>query len=190
MSRKPENPSSASFAGDGMLGSIYLCDTSAMVDLRQNYPEDLFPNLWARIADLTHEFRFYLHEEVIQELETTDDESLPWIRQHPTIRLAITDGQQRRLRSILTEVPRLATPTKKNDADPWLIAAALELDRRDDPNRPLLSSEICVLSSEKPNRGIPITDPISRQPIPNVCAHYNIRHLCLVDMFTQEKWRF
>ena len=65
---------------------------------------------------------------------------------------------------------------EKDEADPWLIALALELKSQ----YSLFNTEVYLVSQE---------NPMSSQRIPAVCDYYNIEHLSLLEFFDFVGWK-
>lgn len=156
-------------------GYCYCMDTSALIDLKELYPRDIFPSLWKSIERLISERRLIAPREVLKELETyevKEDELLKWAKRHKGMFKDLDAEQLQHVRNILANFPHLVDPTKTTpDADPFIIALAI--------------SEGCtVITSEKP------ANPGARPKIPDVCARHNVKSISLLEFFRQEKWKF
>ncbi len=147
----------------------YSIDTSALIGAyREHYPPDVFPPVWAFMAQLVEQDVLGASEEVLHELEVKDDELLEWARSQRSMFRATTQSVQLEVQSILGAYPRLvdadSTPPA---ADPFVIALA--------------RIEGCsVVTPERHTR-----NP-QRPHIPDVCDGVGIRCLPLVAMFREE----
>lgn len=151
----------------------YCVDTSALVDLRRRlYPPDVFPSLAARVQTIITEGNLVAPREVLKELEKVDDEVLRWAKQHEKM-FSNLDSQQRDLaHEILAQFPRRVDSDKTiPDADPFVIALAR-------------AKRWTVITSEKP------ATPGGRPMIPDVCQHYEVECLGLLDFFRKRGWSF
>ncbi len=65
-----------------VMNSIYIVDSSAWINLSQNYPKDVFSGLWASIENLIKNQRIISPKEVYKEIERRDDELAIWSKKH------------------------------------------------------------------------------------------------------------
>ena len=61
--------------------SDYCFDTSAFIDLRNSYPNDVFSTLWDNIASLISSGHLISPYQGLRELEQKDDGLLGWARE-------------------------------------------------------------------------------------------------------------
>ena len=105
----------------------YSVDTSALIDgLERYYPEQNFPMLWDRIDALVAGGRFFISEEVLEELRQKDEAAKNWAEARIE-QLVIPTGSSvlRETRSVLTAHPLLVKNMKnRNRADPFVIGVA------------------------------------------------------------------
>lgn len=152
----------------------YCLDTSALMDawLRW-YPPDAFPTLWDKVDSLIERGRLISSEEVLQELERKEGDTLhAWAVERRTIFLPLGADIQASASKIMTSHPRLVDGrTGKSFADPWVIATAHV-------------HHCIVVTGEKP------TGKRDRPKIPDVCQDLQIRCLSFTDLIRKESWRF
>jgi len=152
----------------------YCVDTSALLDAwRRWYPLEMFPTLWDKMDVLIEAGRLLSSEEVLQELERKEGDTLhEWAKQRHDLFLPLDDEIQHCAVQIMTSHPKLVDErTGKSFADPWVIATA------------------------KTNGCIVVTGEIStgsqkRPKIPDVCRAMGIRTIRIVDLIREERWRF
>ena len=84
------------------------------------------------------------------------------------------------VKDILKEYPAIIDIDRKYDADPWVIALALELST--DPQKTLYVIKKIVVTEEK-KRG-------SRVRIPLICEDHSIKAIDIITMFRIEEWKF
>lgn len=150
----------------------YVIDTGALIDLwRRRYPRDVFRTLWNKIEEMTRTGELIAPQEVFNELQRQHDELFAWARGQK-IFLDVDGEQLKYVTDIMLLFPSLVDRHSTNpNADPFVIALAMTKGRT-------------VISSENPSRGS------QRKRIPDVCAHYRIRCLYLLDFFREKQWSF
>ena len=155
----------------------YCIDTDALINLwRRIYPRDVFPSLWKEIENLIAQGRLIIPREVLGELENfcdKDDELLKWIKKRKSMKEDLDKEQSKIVKDILANSPKLIDADKptSSDADPFLIALAKV-------------KNWTVITSEKP------TSPGGRPKIPDVCEHFGVKCIQLVEFFREQKWMF
>lgn len=159
---------------------IYVADTSALVDLRRDYPLRTFGPLWQRFAGLAAADRLVAPEEVRYELADREDELKAWAASVPRL-FYPTDGPLlARLAAVLRDTPDSLQIGRLYDADPWVVALALEL--REAEAQKLFGQEVVILTHEAP------ADPRKRPHIPDVARKYQLRCVRLRHVFEAEPW--
>lgn len=150
----------------------YVIDTNALIDLwRRRYPRDVFPTLWQKIEELISSGELVAPQEVLSELQTQHDELHGWAKKQNCFKDLDAD-QIRHVKRILKEFPSLIDERKTvPDADPFVIALAQAKDWK-------------VVSSENP------AGASSRKRIPDVCLHYGVTCLSLLEFFRDRQWNF
>jgi hypothetical protein len=158
--------------------AIYVIDTSALVDLRLEYPLKTFGRLWQRFEDLAHEGRLVAPEEVRHELGHRDDELKAWALRADGLFRTTDDG----LIACLARV--MATCSvhggRQYDADPWIVALAIQLCEAE--SRTLFPRPVLIVTHETPAKA-------GCQPkIPDIATGYDVRCIRLRDVFALEAW--
>jgi len=160
---------------------IYCIDTSALVNMKILYPEDIFSSLWRNLESLINKGFLISPSEVLEELRKKDDELLKWALVHKTMFKDLDADQLEKVRSILRRFPGLVDFQKATpDADPFIIALAI----CEEQQRTLWDEHRIVISEEKPaNSG-------ARPKIPDVCKSYGVECISLTELFRKENWQF
>jgi hypothetical protein len=164
--------------------SVYIVDTSSFIDMKIHYPIAAFPTFWINIGILIRDSRIQSPITVFEEISRKDDELTDWSRtNYDSLFIDHTVSVLEKVEEILGRFPNLIDPNKEYDqADPYVIAIAI--DRR--IQQPILPCDTIVVTEEKinPRRN-------SRKvPIPEVCRHYSIPCLDIVDLILREGWTY
>lgn len=146
----------------------YVIDTCSLTKLRTVYPADVFPGVWEKVSQLAEDGVLISVEDVLEELRVQDDEVADWAKERSTIFLPLDEQAQARATKILATHPNLIDLKKPNSsADPFVIASAM------------INS--CIVVTEEGNSGGP-----NKSKIPDVCKHYDIKCIRLLDMLRAE----
>jgi hypothetical protein len=161
---------------------IYCIDTNVFLHLHLIHKMIPIDSVWSELDRLFAEGKTLSHEYVFDEFYSESskrDFIQKWIEDKKKYFLSITDRQFELVNAILKEFPDLIDPEKeKNQADPWLIALAIEL--KEDPGL-FGEKKIVVVSQEK------ITSP---KRIPAACEYFHVDHMNLEEFFKDNGWTF
>ena len=147
-------------------------DTSALIDLKYLYPQDIFPTLWRELENKVKSGTVIAPKEVFNEIAKRDDELSRWTRRHKEMFKDLNDEQLGMVRKILAKHPGLVDIGKETpDADPFVVALAK-------------AEGDIVVTSEKPR------NPGGRPKIPDVCEDCGIRWMPLIEFFKEMGWKF
>jgi hypothetical protein len=150
----------------------YVIDTGALIDLwRRRYPRDVFPTLWDNVDRMIQDGEIIAPQEVLHELEKQRDDLCAWAKKQK-IFFSLDAEQLKWVKDIMSRFPSLIDPRSTDpDADPFVIALAI-------------SKGWSVISSEnRAGRG-------QWMKIPDVCDHYGLKCLPLLDFFREKQWNF
>lgn len=161
-----------------MTSNCYIIDTSSLVKLNKDNPLDVFPTIWGKLKDLIDNDRLVAPKEVFNEINQNDDQLSEWVKTQKKMFKEPTPRQIELVQEILNKYPSLIKVDRKYDADPWVIALAIELTIQ----KRIISIKRIVVSEEK-LRG-------ERVRIPLVCDEYKIENMDLITMFRTEGWKF
>lgn len=152
----------------------YCVDTSALIDgVERYYPIASFPALWDRIDDLVQAGRFFLSEEVWEEVKSKDEKAKRWVEPRlPEIVVPTDAAVALAVKAILDPYELMVKNMKgRNRADPFVIAVAQQRG--------------AVVLTGEANDGSE-----NRPKIPYVCNRLGVPCMRLVDLITNEGWRF
>jgi len=151
-----------------------------LIELNQRHPVDVFPSVWRKIEDLINSNRLFAPREVYDEISRIDDLLFDWSKKQPKMFIEPTVEQITIVKEILSKYPSLIRIDRKYDADPWVIAVAIEMIRN--PQQALEKIKRIVVTEEK-LRG-------NKIKIPFVCQDYSIEAIDILNMFRMEGWTF
>lgn len=155
---------------------VYSLDLSALfAAFNERYPIENFPGFWRKMEELIRSDRLIMPE-VAFDKALKDERVKEWVTDNqlrPYLRRPIDEPIQSKVGEILEEFPRLLDDrTGKSGDDPWVIALAM------------VSHNGIVLTEEKP------TGVKHRPKIPDVCAHFDLECIQLVELVQRENWVF
>lgn len=163
-----------------MTDNTYIIDASSLIKLNRNNPIDVFPSIWKKLDELSNNNQLIAPKEVLNEIKQNDDMLSRWTKTQTKMFKEPTSRQISIVRDILREYPSLIDAERRYDADPWVIALAIELVS--DPQMTLTNIKRIVVTEEK-LRG----DKIK---IPYVCKQKSIEAIDIVELFRVENWKF
>ena len=152
---------------------IFCVDTSAWLDgWARDYPPDVFPSLWEKLAERVAGGVLKCSEEVYVELQKKDDGLHDWLKARKEVLVPIDEEIQAIVVELLKLYPRLVdTYRNRSQADPFVIATAERL-------------QAVVVTGEKPRGKLDIPK------IPDVCEARNIRCVTFLEMLRELEWKF
>lgn len=152
---------------------MYCIDTSALVDgWTRYYPPDVFPPLWSKLEEMIHGEQLAAPDEVLRELSKKEDDLFKWAKKNDRLFVPLDATIQAATKEVLAAFPRLVDSERdRSIADPFVIAVARV-------------RACCVVTGEK-SSGNP-----KRPKIPNVCDHFKVRYINLLQFMREQKWQF
>ena len=103
---------------------IYIIDTSELINLKNRYPKETFPNLWGNIEGLISKGRILAPKQVYDEIKYGDDELLEWCKEHRCMFQDMTDMMEK-AQEIISKHPTIINHNAPEDtADPYIITLA------------------------------------------------------------------
>ncbi len=161
---------------------IYIIDTSSLIAVKEKYPSTTFPSVWRKLEKLCQGGRLIAPFEVLKEIEQGDDELNVWVKKFRSIFIKPDKEQTEIVKDILSKHPYLAKPQKPGpNADPWIIALAIQKNRKEKNKLPKFRNTYVVVTEESK------TKP---QKIPSVCKYYGIECINILELFKKEDWKF
>jgi len=159
------------------MSSVYVIDSSALIDLNDLYPQSFFEDVWSKLTNLTQINRMISSKEVFKEIEKKDDDLLSWCKTNPRMFVGHNAEHLKIVGEIMGKYPQLVKyDTLHPVADPFVIAVAKVLK-----DQSLDSSIPVVVAHESRN------SPVK---IPAICTDYDIENMRLLEMFEAEGWKF
>jgi hypothetical protein len=163
-----------------MTSNIYIIDTSSLVQLSKHNPLDVYPGVWKQLEGIVHAGKLIAPREVFNEILKLDDGLSNWAKKHNKMFKSPTEKQIQIVRDILEKFPSFVKSESEFDADPWVIALAVELAQS--PQKTLFEVKRIVVTEEK-LRG-------NKVKIPFVCQDFKVESMDIIDMFRTEGWKF
>jgi len=137
--------------------------------------------IWNLLDELFQSDKIISHDFVFKEISPDTkkpDYLATWIKDKKKYFFGITERQTILVTSILEKFPGIIDPDKESDeADPWLIALALEKRESEALSHGYL--DYCIVSNESEK---------SSKKIPAVCKEYGVPHLNIKDFFAANGW--
>lgn len=161
-----------------MSNTIYIIDSSALIDLKNSYPIKNNSHLWKKIEKICKEGKLIAPMEVYKEIKNGSDELVEWIDKISFIFIPHEDIiLNRKFQKVMSEFPQVHDDKKKKyDADPWIIALALYKIEEENDKLPALRNEYIVVTSESiKNRLI------------KACEYFRLNYVNLTDFLKREK---
>jgi len=165
------------------MNKLYVIDTSSLARLRPDndsseYDVLIFPGIIEALQILIDEQRLFSSLLVYDELEdfgSVDDKLMKWITINKDIFLPPTSTIQRNARMLISRFPHwIEVEKKKNDADAFVVATAMELKAS------IVTEETEILM--QPNT--------KKVKIPNVCKQLNLECSNILSVFRNENYKF
>lgn len=151
----------------------YIIDTSALIDLKDVYRKNVFPDAWKNVEQRLADGTIASCYEVYAELKAKEgDDIFRLVNPYPDIFIQPTKQIQLKMKEVLAKYPGLLNiRSGKSGADPFVIATALV-------------HKVPVVTNEKK------TGNLSSPHIPDVC--HALGHHCysLVQLFEKEEFSF
>jgi len=153
---------------------IYVIDTSILIDIRRHYP---IPDLWKEIENLFKSNRIishdYVYEEIIPQKLDGVDGFTEMVSRYKKQFFSTTQRQIDLVAEIIQKFPGLIDHNSiKNQADPYLVAIAVELSEK--PQDLFKKKEYVIVTNESKKKPM---------KIPAVCNKYKIRCINLFEFF-------
>ena len=158
----------------------YSIDTSSLINMKDNYPHDIFEKLWNNIEIMINLQRLIAPVIVKKEIDKGYDILKEWANQHNNMFIKIDIPIQEKFRQICAKIKSLnldvhfAIDTNPYaQADLWVIALAMRENN--------LVTKCSVISDENPNKPA---------KIPGICKLFGINCFNTFDFFRNENWKF
>lgn len=175
------------------INSIYIIDSSSLIHIREINPIDIYPTPWKRLHELIEENRLITHSKVKEEVTDGNDFLVDWVKEEDKNYdwvWGVSDYQNEILPQIHEKYPRFIKPENQHDADPFVLALALEKINRPPPQTVLFTkNEYIVVTNEKSAKNRNLKNPWEVVQIPDFCEIFKINCLDVFGFFRNEKWK-
>lgn len=136
------------------------------------YPPDVIPALWEQLDRLAGTGTIICPDEVLREIARKDDALHKWVKKRPRLFYPLDDPTQVAAAEVLAAFPKLVdTRRNRSVADPFVVATGRLRFAT------VVTGEKAVGTAERPR-------------IPNVCAHFNVRSINMLDFIREQGWVF
>jgi len=174
--------------------NIYIIDSSALIYLRRHNPIDIYEKPWERLTELISNNRLITHSQVKEEVTDGNDFLVDWFkeqdRQYEWVH-GITDYQNEIIPQIHGKYPRFIKPENKHDADPFILALALD-KIKNPPKQTILftRNNYIIITDEKSANKRNLNNPWEVVYIPDFCEIFKIECIDIFGCFRKEGWKF
>lgn len=162
---------------------IFCIDSSSFIHLHRFYPPNFSKDIWSEFETLFDQNKIISHIIVFEELTTgskNKDDLTKWIIPKRKYFKDYSLIQLHYVSQIINKFPNLIESDREKDqADPWLIALAIEEQLQMKLFNP--KQKVVVVNEESKNK---------LQKIPDVCNHYGLENLNLLELFKYFGWDF
>lgn len=156
--------------------ALFCIDASTFITMEKHYPPRLANALWIEFDTLFDQGNIISHSIVFKEITTNSkykDHLTKWILPKRNYFKSFSKVQIQYVPQIIKKFPGLIdADCERAQADPWLIALAIEMDRE---QTGLFHKKQIVFVVSEESKSSPIK-------IPAVSKHYGLRPLNLVDL--------
>ena len=140
------------------------------------------PSIWNGLDDLVKDQSIFTHDIVYKEIVSESgakDDLEKWLERYKRICRPISQRQLEIVPGIVKKYPKLIdSESKKEQADPWLIALLVEL-----------MEGAGIFGGNSDYVLVSMESQTSEQKIPAVCKDYSVRHMTLFDFFDANDWK-
>jgi hypothetical protein len=149
----------------------YVIDSSALFDLKDQYPMHIFTGLWDSFNEMCRQRQVVAPREVLREIKGGNDELLTWADEFEEMFLEPCEAELTILQSLFEHYPKevIAKYSTRPWADPLVIACAKYY-------------RLPIIQQESNDRG--------QYKIPPMAAKLEVKCIRLVDFFNEQSWSF
>jgi len=148
----------------------YVIDSSALFDLKKNYPPTVFKGVWDNFEKMCHSLEIISVRDVKVEVEKGMDWLVGWAKEHSRIFLEPTFEELVLVGELQEKYPHLIDyNSDRPAADPFVIACAKRYNLK-------------IIQHERIQN--------NKQKLPFVARQEGIECILLTQLFELEKWEF
>lgn len=149
----------------------YVIDSSALFDLKNNYPVRIFPGLWERFNDMWGQKQIVSTREVLREILRGNDELNDWSKEYEENFLEPCEDEMELLNEVIQLYPphilqKIGTSVW---ADPFVVSCAKYYAL------PIIQHEVVDANQFK---------------IPPIAKKMGVKCMRLIEFFEDEGWQF
>jgi Domain of unknown function (DUF4411) len=149
----------------------YVIDTSALIDLKNQYPEKIFPGVWERFNEMCEQKKIIAPREVLKEIKRGDDELTTWAEDYEHIFLEPCEEEIEILQEVLASYSDKAK--EKHSTGPWADPLVISCAKH---------FGLSIIQQE-------LND--SKQfKIPSIAHEHGVSCIKLTKFFDEEAWSF
>lgn len=158
---------------------VYCFDTSAFLALSRTHEKviKLDDAVWVHLGKMMEDESLISHLTVYEEIISGSKnpfEIVKWVEKNKKYFLSKTDAQRAQIPEIVRKFPDLIDFAREREqADPWLIALALEKGRE----ATLFDVQVCIVVTQE--------NPNSSKKIPVACKAFKVGHVSLREFFDE-----
>ncbi|MEI9945615.1 MAG: DUF4411 family protein [Chitinophagaceae bacterium] len=149
----------------------YVIDTSALIDLKDQYPVKVFPGVWERFNEMCADEKIIAPREVLREIKKGDDDLTLWASDYEHIFLEPCEEEFEILQKVLASYTNKAIEKYSTGlwADPLVISCAKHY------GLPIIQQE---------------SNDAKQFKIPSVANIHAVSCIRLIKFFEEESWSF
>lgn len=149
----------------------YVIDSSALFDLKNQYPQHIFKGLWDSFNEMCRQQLIVAPREVMREIKRGNDELLVWAQEYEDIFLEPGEDELAINQKLFELYPKeiIAKYSTRPWADPLVIACAKHY-------------RLTIIQQE--------TNDKNQYKIPTMAAMLHIKCIKLVGFFEDQSWQF
>ncbi len=145
----------------------YVLDTSALIDLKRNYPPKIFKGVWDKFNKACDDLIIISTREVLNEINRGSDYLTDWVKDYEKIFFIPTAEELKLVGLLQDKYPNwIDYNSDRPSADPFIIASAH-------------FKKLTILTHELPHKNLP-----------KVAKDYKLECVTLTQLFEIEKWEF
>jgi hypothetical protein len=145
----------------------YVVDTSALIDLKKEYPPTIFKGVWDNFNRMCKNFEIISAKEVYNEIKKGTDMLADWVDDHKKNFFEPSPEEMKTIGELQVKYPSWVDPlSDRPAADPFVIACAQH-------------RKLIIVQHE-----------LYPKNLPKVAKDLGIKFIRLPELFQTEKWEF
>ena len=149
----------------------YVIDTSALIDLNDQYPPKIFPGVWDRFDGMCEQLSIIAPREVLREIKKGNDYLIDWSDNFESMFLEPCEEEVLILQDVLQSYDEKTI--RKNSTGPWADPLVISCGKH---------FGLTIIQQEKQDG--------NSNRIPRIARLHNVESLTLIQFFEEESWTF